>query len=115
MLKKVNTSSPAIRIDQNLTYSGNGNDAGKDILVFDNSYYLMADMASGPTTSRLALIRTTETGSNPVFTYFGEKQPDDFRFDDPYVRRPHLACRHQQTSGNSSSMALIKVNPDGSF
>jgi hypothetical protein len=115
MLKKVNTSSPSIRSDLNLTFPGSGNDAGKDILVFDDSYYLLADIASGPNSSRMALIRTTENGSNPVFTYFGESSQmisgSMIRASDGRL----IIAGTNKHPENSSSMALIKVNPDGSF
>lgn len=115
MLKKVNTSSPAIRVDLNQNFSESGNDTGKDVLVFDNSYYLLADIASGPNNSRMALIRTTDTGSNPEYTFFGESSQ---MISGSMIRSTDgrlIITGTNKHPENSSSMTLIKVNPDGSF
>lgn len=114
LLKKVNTASPKISVEFNLTYGESGNDAGRDVLLVDNTFCLLTGIASG-SNSLITLINTNTSGTNPLYTRFGENSQMSpgalIRTSDGGL----LITGTNKHAENTSSMALIKVKADGSF
>jgi hypothetical protein len=113
LLMEVNTSLPKISVER-FDLGQIGTESGRDLLIGTNSYFVLAEMASA-SNSRIALISTSTSGTNPVYSYYGESSQ---LIPGSVIRTSDggfLISGTNKHAENTSSMALIKVTSDGSF
>jgi hypothetical protein len=113
LLMDVNTSLPKISVERyNLGQAGT--ESGKDVLIGDNGYIVLAEVATA-SNSRIALINTTTSGTYPVFSYFGESSLMLPASVIPTSDGGFAIAGTNKHAENTSSMALIKVTSKGTF